>query len=425
MRTYGGNKLIKADRMIDGTGAAPMAKVTVHVVDGVIRAIGHGDQVSAPEGAEVIDLGARTIMPGMIDAHMHFFGVPSDHLEKLPTEREAYRALRAAGEARKMLEAGITAARCLGSSVGPDLRRAIEDGHVAGPRLMASGEFICSTDGTWDHIAVPLDWARSLDMIADGVEGVREVVRRRVRRGANVIKVGLSKGGVDDRYHPWGDDPLNEVASYSLEEVTALVNEAHLNKLKVSAHCIGDEAVRYALDGGVDVIEHGYGITEDTRKRLADSEKLVVSTISQLYFHHDAYEDYHYPQYMREIFERHINQMREDFEKSLKAGVRYTLGTDLVGFPTHPQNQGAKEFEYAVAWGMSEMDAIVAGTQRGAEAMGLTQHIGTIEVGKLADIIALDRDPLSDITALQNVAFVMIGGDVAISPDGARGASLL
>jgi imidazolonepropionase-like amidohydrolase len=425
MRTYTGSKLVKAARMIDGTGASAKQDVAVHILDGVIHAIGHGNQLPVPAGTEVVDLGQRTLMPGMIDAHVHFFGVPSDHLEKLPLERESYRALRAAGEARKMLEAGITAARCLGSSVSPDLRRAIDEGHVAGPRLMASGEFICSTDGTWDHIAVPLEWARNLDMIADGVEGVREIVRRRVRRGANVIKVGLSKGGVDDRYHPWGDDPLNEVASYSLEEVTALVNEAHLNKLKVSAHCIGDEAVRYALDGGVDVIEHGYGITEDTRRRLANSEKLVITTISQLYFHHDAYDDYHYPQYMRDIFERHINQMRDDFEKSLRAGVRYALGSDLVGFPTHPQNQSAREFEFAVAWGMSPMDAIVAGTKMGAEAMGLSKHIGTLEVGKLADMIAVDRDPLQDIKALQNVAFVMIGGDVAIGVDGTRGTSLV
>jgi imidazolonepropionase-like amidohydrolase len=409
-----GTKLIKAGRLIDGTGAAPQDDIAILIDNDRITEIGHRDTVEAPPHAEVIDLGARTVMPGMVDAHMHMFGVPSDHLEKLALEREAYRVLRAAGEARKMLEAGITAARCLGSSIGPDLRRAIDEGHVPGPRLMAAGEFICSTDGTWDHIAVPLDWARSLDMIADGVEGVREIVRRRVRRGANVIKVGLSKGGVDDRYHPWGDDPLKQVAAYSLEEVKALVAEAHLNKLKVSAHCIGDEAVRYALDGGIDVIEHGYGITEETRKRLVDDNSLVVSTISQLYFHEAAYEDYHYPQWLREIFDRHIRQMRIDFEKSLKAGVRYALGTDLVGFPTHPQCAGAREFEFAVAWGMDPMGAIVAGTKVSAEAMGMERQIGTIEKGKLADIIGTAGDPTRDITELQRVSFVMLGGNAIV-----------
>jgi imidazolonepropionase-like amidohydrolase len=407
-------KLIRAGRLIDGTGAAPKSDIAMLISGDRITEIGHRDAVEAPATAEMVDLGSRTVMPGMVDAHMHLFGVPSDRLDRLAFEREPYRVLRAAGEARKMLEAGITAARCLGSSIGPDLRRAIDEGHVPGPRLMAAGEFICSTDGTWDHIAIPLDWARSLDMIADGVEGVREIVRRRIRRGSNVIKVGLSKGDVDDKFHPWGDDPLNQIASYSLEEVKALVDEAHLNKLKVSAHCIGDEAVRYALDGGVDVIEHGYGITEDTRKRLVDENALVVSTISQLYFHRLAYDEFHYPEYLRQIYDRHIKQMRIDFEKSLKAGVRYALGTDLVGFPTHPQNAGAREFEFAVEWGMDQMAAITAGTRTSAEAMGMDRRIGTLEKGKLADLIAVAGDPLRDITELQRVTFVMLGGNVIV-----------
>lgn len=407
-------KVIQAGHLIDGTGAAPKPDMAILVNGNRIVEIGPRDGLEVPPEAEVIDLQDRSVMPGMIDAHMHLFGVPSDRLDRLPFEHETYRVLRAAGEARKMLEAGITAARCLGSSIGPDLRRAIEEGHVPGPRLMAAGEFICSTDGTWDHIAIPLDWARSLDMIADGVEGVREIVRRRIRRGSNVIKVGLSKGGVDDKFHPWGDDPLKQIASYSLEEVKALVEESHLNKLKVSAHCIGDEAVRYALDGGVDVIEHGYGITEDTRKRLVDENALVVTTISQLYFHRLAYDEFHYPEYLRQIYDRHIRQMRVDFEKSLRAGVRFALGTDLVGFPTHPQNAGAREFEFAVEWGMDSMSAISAGTRVSAEAMGLDHEIGTLEKGKLADVIATSSDPVRDITELQRVNFVMLGGNVIV-----------
>ena len=413
-----GTTLIRAGKLVDGSGRPPVPDPAILVREGRILEIGHRDSIAPPEGTRVIDLGRRTLLPGMVDAHMHFFGVPSHRLEQLPTERETYRVLRAAGEARKMLEAGITAARCLGSSITPDLRRAIDEGHVPGPRLMAAGEFICSTHGTWDHISIPIDWARSLDMIADGVEGVREIVRRRVRRGANMIKVGLSKGGVDDRYHPWGDDPLKQVASYSLEEVRSLVAEAHLNKLKVSAHCIGDEAVRNALDGGVDVIEHGYGISEETRKRLADTDAMVVSTISQLYFHRLAYDEYHYPNWHREIFERHIRQMRLDFQKSRDAGVRFALGTDLVGFPTHPQWMAAREFEFAVDWGMDPMDALVAGTRRSAEAMGMEDQIGAIRKGFLADMIAVDGDPLADITELQRVRFVMLGGRSVVEPDG-------
>jgi imidazolonepropionase-like amidohydrolase len=251
-------------------------------------------------------------------------------------------------------------------------------------------------------------------MLADGVEGVREIVRRRIRQGANVIKVGLSKGGVDDKYHAWGDDPFQQVASYSLDEIQALTQEAHLNKLKVSAHCIGDEAVRNALDGGVDVIEHGYGITEDTRKRLVDNNALIVSTISQLYFHQQAAEPFHYPEWERKVYQRHIDAMRADFERNLTVGVRYALGTDLIGYPTHPQDMAAKEFELAVAWGMNPLQAIVAGTKVSSEALGMDNLIGTIEVGKLADIIGFSNDPLKDITTLQRVQFVMQGGEIIV-----------
>lgn len=406
--------LIKAARLIDGTGAPSRSNVALLVLAGRIVEIGHVDAVHAPPGVKTIDLGRRTVLPGMIDAHMHFFGVPSHELHRLPTERETYRVLRAAGEARRMLEAGITAARCLGSSVGPDLCRAINEGHVPGPRILAAGEFICSTDGTWDHMAFPIEWARQRDMIADGVEELRAIVRRRIRGGAKVIKVGLSKGHNHNHNHSWGDDPNDELAAYSLEEVKALVSEAHLNKLKVSAHCIGDESVRSALDAGVDVIEHGYGIAEDTRKRLVDQNALVVSTICQLYYHEAAFEPYHYSEAKRVIYRRHIDQMRKDFEKSLRLGVRYALGTDLVGFPTHPQDAAAREFEFAVKWGMDPMQAIVAGTATSAEALGLRHEIGTLEKNKLADIIAVDADPLDDITELQRVKFVMLGGSIVV-----------
>jgi imidazolonepropionase-like amidohydrolase len=405
-------RLLKAKRLVDGTGSPPKEDAAVLIVGDRIREIGHQEEISIPQGTEIVDLGDRTIMPGIVDAHMHFFGVPSNQLHLLASEDPSYRALRAAGEARKMLHAGITAARCLGSSVSPSLRRAINEGHVPGPRIVAAGEFICSTDGTWDHIGLPVDWVESLDMLADGVEAVRQIVRRRIRQGATVIKVGLSKGVIDDKYHAWGDDPFQQVASYSLEEIRSLTAEAHRNQLKVSAHCIGDEAVRNALEGGVDTIEHGYGIGDDTRQMLVDQNALVVSTISQLYFHNRAADPFHYPDWQRALFQRHLDAMRAGFEASLKAGVRFALGTDLIGYPTHPQNMAAKEFELAVQWGMTPMEALVAGTRTSADALGLEAHIGTLEVGKLADIIGFAGDPLKDITALQRVDFVMLGGEV-------------
>lgn len=407
--------VLKAKGLVDGTGAPMSSNVSILIKDGVIQEIGNKLEVISPPGAEEIDLGDKTLMPGMVDAHMHFFGLGTDRpFGGLPTETHIYRALRTAGEARKMLEAGITAVRCLGSGhIGPSLKRAIEDKHVPGPRMVTAGHFISSTAGTFDHISMPLDWVKADDMLADGVEGVRAMVRRRIRQGADVIKVGLSRSGVaGDGYQAWGEDPLNQIASYSLEEIQALTQEAHRNKLKVSAHCIGDDAVRVALKAGVDTIEHGYGISDDTRKMMVDHDALVVSTICQLHFHVIGAARFDYPEWARTLFQKHIEVMRSDFEKSLAAGVRYVLGTDLIGYPTHPQELAAKEFELAVEWGMDPMQAIVAGTQGGAETMSMDNVIGTIETGKWADIIGVTGSPVKDITTLQRVAFVMQGGQV-------------
>lgn len=406
-------KVIKAKKLIDGTGAVPKEDVAIVISGNTIQKIIDQSELTVLDGAEVIDLGESTVMPGMIDAHMHFFAIPSHQLYRMHTESEVYRVLRAAGEAKKMLEAGITTARCLGSTVSPDLKRAIDEGHVPGPRLVVAGEFVISTGGTWDDVVPPHEFA-------DGVEGVRHKVRERVYQGVNVIKIGLSKGRVGDHNLSWGDDPWRTVASYALDEVRALTEEAHLNQLKVSAHCIGDEAVRLALDGNVDVIEHGYAISDETRKRLVETQIPVVSTISQLYFHEQAAERFHYATWEREVFKRHMEAMKADFAKGLEEGVKYVLGTDLIGYPTHPQDQAAKEFELAVDWGMAPMQAIVAGTQLAAEVLDMDDAIGTVEEGKLADIIGFAGDPLVDIACLQHVDFVMQDGNVIMPGEGTR-----
>jgi imidazolonepropionase-like amidohydrolase len=179
--------------------------------------------------------------------------------------------------------------------------------------------------------------------------------------------------------------------------------------------------VRLALDGGVDVIEHGYGIAEATRRRLVEEDALLVSTISQLHFHELAAVPFHYPDWLVAVFRRHTEVMRGDFRKSLEAGVRYALGTDLIGYPTHPQDKGAKEFEFAVEWGMTPLQALTAGTKTAAEAIGLGDRIGTLEEGKLADLIAVPGDPSRDVTVLQRVEFVMQGG--AVVADRTRAAA--
>ena len=407
-------KIVLAALLVDGTGGPVQHDVAVRIGNGRIKSIGRRGDVPASSDFEIIDLGKATIMPGMIDAHMHFYGVPSTQTATIAFEREAFRALRAAGEAKKMLEAGITACRCLGSSIGPDLKRGVEEGHIPGPRILAAGQYVIPTDGTWDPINIPIDHTRHMDIHADGPDEVRAIVRRRVRSRSDFIKLGLSKGGSNNLIHPWGDDPTNQIVTFTLEEVKAAVEEAHVNGLKVAAHCIGDGAVRLALDGGIDTIEHAHGIEEDTRKRLLDENAQLVSTLCHGYYHVAAAGVHHYTEERRAAWQRHLDRQRYDFGKSVGLGIRYALGTDMIGFPAFPSDHLAKEFELAVEWGMSANQAIVAGTKIGAEAMGLEKDIGTLEVGKYADVIAVARNPIEDIKTLHDVRFVMKGGNIVV-----------
>jgi imidazolonepropionase-like amidohydrolase len=405
---------VKARFILAGPDLTPVEDAAILVEAGRIVAVGRDSELPQPVGCVVIDLGGATLMPGMIDAHMHTFGVDSMRLSTLAIEREGYRVGRALFELEEMLHAGFTSARCLGSTIGPEVRRLIEEGFAEGPRLKAAGAFISSTSGTWDTNGVPLAAARRGAELADGPDELRRAVRERVRDGSDFIKLGLSKGGVHDRYHAWGDDPLAQVAAYGHDEVAAAVDEAHRNGLKVSGHAIGEAAVRLALDCGVDVIEHGYGISPETRARLAAEKKIVVTTISQLHFHRAAYDTFHYPQWERDVYERHWKVMQMDFQLGLTEGVRFALGTDLIGAPTHPLKEAAMEFILATDWGMTPHQALVAGTMTAAEVLGLSSAIGSIEPGKAADLVAFSENPLNDISLVRRPVFVMKGGGIAV-----------
>lgn len=403
-----------ADRVLLGDGLEPVANGAVLVEDGRIVAAGEAARLDVPADVEMIELAGATLMPGMIDAHMHTFGVDSMKLGTLSTEKESYRAARALCELKEMLQAGFTAARCLGSTIGPQVRRVIEEGFAEGPRMKAAGAFISSTSGTWDSSGVPLAMARAGGELADGPDALIRAVRERVRDGADFIKLGLSKGGVHDRYHAWGDDPLAQVTCLNLGEVKAAVDEAHRNGLKVSAHAIGEAAVRLALDGGIDIIEHGYGISAETRSRIVAEGKTVVTTLSQIHFHRAAYEPFRYPDWERAVYERHWEFMVRDFKLGLEAGVRFALGTDLVGAPTHPLKEAAMEFVLAVELGMKPEDALRAGTIIGAQVLGIEKQTGSIIVGKCADLVAVAGDPVADIATVRRPLLVIKDGRIAL-----------
>ena len=407
------SQVIYAKRLIDGTGRAPLENAAVRIEGNVIKEIGVKGQLVPPPGAEIIDLGELSVIPGMIDAHTHLFGVRTKDLHLRYVEPEAYRALGAAAQAASMLRAGITAARCCGSSVTPSLRRAINEGFVQGPRLVAAGQFVCTTAGGWDpdqSFRLPLDWAKAQGILTDGVDALIEAVRSRVRSGSNMIKIATSKGDWDDTFGPWGDDPAAQVMSMRPEEIAAVVSEAHNFGIRVTAHAIGDKPVLAALENGVDTIEHGFGIGDETRRILADRGIIVVSTMLVQTIMQEQADVAGMSAEHKRISAAHLERQRADFEKGLRAGIRYALGSDLTGGPSHPQSAYPREFEIASSCGMTSLEAIRAGTLTSAEAMGMSDVIGSIEEGKLADVVGVDGDPAKDITAVHQVRFVMQDG---------------
>ena len=398
--------VIRAAHLIDGISDKVVTDAAVLVEGERIVAVGPAATVlaRAGEGAQVIDLGASTLLPGLIDAHTHLLLqgdiTAQDYDDQLLKESTPYRAIRAAAAARTSLMNGFTALRDVGTEgamyADVDLKTAIERGVVPGPRLWVSTRAFAPTgmyplSGYSWELRVPEGV-----QIVDGPEEIRKAVREEVKYGADWIKVYC-----DRKYFMGDDGRLRSWPDFTDEELAMLVRETHRLGKKVAAHTIGWDGIDIALRAGVDTIEHGDGLTDDLIDRVVAQGVYWCPTI---------YVGAYVAEGRGGIWPKMVDVMREAFGKAVRKGVRIALGTDAGGFAwTESQ---VTELEYMVRYGMTTMQAIQAATSVPARLLGQEANLGALAAGRYADVVAVAGDPLADISALKKVTFVMKGGVV-------------
>jgi imidazolonepropionase-like amidohydrolase len=404
--------IVHAGRLLDRPGQQPRGASTVIVRNGRIEAIRDG--FAAPEGypgATVVDLRDRYVLPGLIDCHVHLESdrAGQEGLVESLTSSDAYFAYQALANARKTLDAGFTIVRNLGDDRGVTLalRDAIAAGSVAGPRIIDAGTGISATAGHGDRtLSLAPDIAEHVSEanLCDGPEGCRRAVREQVRRGVDVIKI-MTTGGVNSRIGAGVGKQMFD------DEAQALIATAHLYGKKVAVHAHGTEGINLALKYGADSIEHGTLLDEESVKLFLKSGAYYVPTLSTVngYLERIAKDPDAYPPEVRAKIDWRIQITGKALELAYPRGVKIAFGTD-AGVSKHGRN--ADEFELMVKHGMPAAAAIKAATLNAADLLGISAQTGSIEPGKRADLIAVAGDPLSDVTLLKRVQFVMKDGIV-------------
>ena len=404
--------LIHAGQLLDRPGQKPRGASTVIVRNGRVEAVRDGyAALDGYPGARLVDLRERYVLPGLIDSHVHLDSdtAGQEGLVESVTNGDAYFAYNALANARKTLEAGFTTVRNLGDDRGVTLalRDAIVAGKVAGPRIVDAGTGISSTAGHGDRtLSFAPDIAEHIaeTNLCDGPESCRHAVRAQVRRGVDVIKI-MTTGGVNSRIGAGVGKQMFD------DEAQALIETAHLYGKKVAVHAHGADGINLALKYGADSIEHGTLLDEESVKLFVKSGAYYVPTLSTVngYLERIAKDPNAYPPEVRKKIDWRIQITGRALELAYPRGVKIAFGTD-AGVSKHGRN--ADEFELMVKHGMPAAAAIKAATLNAADLLGIAAEVGSIEPGKRADLIAVAGDPLSDVTVLKRVSFVMKDGVV-------------
>jgi imidazolonepropionase-like amidohydrolase len=395
-----GRTLLRAGHVLDVHTGKEAAAQTIVIEGDRIVAISPTSSTPSKPGDREIDLTADTVLPGLIDVHTHLTMAsnfdPYFELSMTPGKE----AILGVENAKTTLEAGFTSVRNVGAGAFTDvaLRDEINAGHIPGPHMQVSGPALGITGGHMDENLLPEQYHVVGEGVADGIAAVQHMVRQNIKYGADLIKIGAS-GGVLSK----GDDP--QASQYTLEEMQAIVADAHRLGRKVAAHAHGAQAILWASEAGVDSIEHGSYLDD---AGIAMMKKHGTYLVPTAYLIDWMQANGHLPAFYQKKMHDVSAVEKINAIKAIKAGVKVALGTDAA---VYPHGLNAHELDvYVNQFGMTPLAAIQSGTLNAADLMGWTANTGSLDPGKWADIIAVSGDPLADVRILQHVPFVMKGG---------------
>jgi imidazolonepropionase-like amidohydrolase len=403
---------VRCGKLIDGTSQGARSNVTVVVKNDRIAEIQNGATPAGVKSEQIVDLSRETCLPGLIDTHTHVLLqgdiTAADYDEQLLKQSPEYRAILATVNARRALEYGFTSIRDVETEgagyADVDIKKAINTGVIPGPRMQVATRALDVTG------AYPLlGYAPNVEVphgvqLVDGADSARKAVREQISHGADWIKVYS-----DRSYKVREDGVLDDIPTFTPEELKAIVDEAHRERHKVASHAMALQGVHNSVEAGVDSIEHGNYISEDDLKTMVTHGIYYVPTIFV-----GAYVAQGRAAAGAPVWVKMLSIHEETFRRALKAGVKIAFGTDAGGFAW--TENPAKEFAYMVKWGMTPEQAIRSATVTASALLGWSDQVGTLEIGKFADIVATPGDPLADITALEKVDFVMKGGRIVKKP---------
>ena len=398
--------VLRVGKLLDVKTGNTLTNQAIVIEGDKIKSVGAVDEImkSPPVGAEIIDLGKATVLPGLIDCHTHVVSQPENYYIDLFRRSPIDVAITAHVYARRTLEAGFTTIRDVGAREFVDiaLRNAINKGTVAGPRMLVCGPPIGATGGHVDlnGFSPNVRFERVAPAVADGPDAIRAAVRRNVKYGADWIKIIASAGVLSE-------EESVGAPQYSFEEMKAAVDEAAMWGRKVAAHAHGTEAIKMAIRAGVTSIEHGSLIDDEGIRMMKERGTWLVADVYNDDYIIGEYSRLGFPDKMIEKERMVGRQQRENLRKAIAAGVKVAFGTDAG---VYPHGWNAKQFRYMAAAGLTPMQAIQSATTKAAELIGWKDKVGQLSPGYFADLIALNADPIADVTSLERVDFVMKGG---------------